>query len=980
MSGRGRQGGGGGSFRGGGGGGGRSGGGGGRGPRGGGGAGGGGGGGDYGGRGGGGRGGGRGDGRGPPRGGYRDQRGGGGGGRDQRGGRGGGGGGGGRGGGRGPDLSGIKSVLTNILPAEVSPNFSFYIYSVDCRDKNDQNIEGRGRRSDLFRKGVLDELLGDMPPAQKDSLKRVIFFAGSFFFSGRPVPGLEKSKLPLQLMNGSTTKGDTMTIVQVQHFGPPECLKTPVPAAGQGEVVADTFRCMQCAKTFGSEQNMLQHCSSQAGHHPVYFEETDGPALLETFLAFVNTALQRAMGERLRKWGEEYIDENRAIPGRARDGRDLGIDIYEAFSCKFGVLKRTDQTQSNSSARLALTVDLRAKIMRTVTLLDSLNEIQSTDKKWDPRNQQNAKRKWIGERVMYTREKKGYTIVGLDFEHSPRSLPVPDQKISHAEYFKNKGVVLKYPDHVPMVTVLGRQDREIFLPAELVTGTELDTSVREQLPLIASFKPDTRTKAIDKVRDFLVPGAQTTKNAGGLLPALGIRLENRRLPVACKILGVPAMMAAGIAVPERNAENWAPLLSKANFKVNANSATSLNVVIFYSNMLNERDVRSVFGRICKMVNSFQAHYRFSETPLAVVDAGNKDDVHVNAVTKYFSGTVKDNVFVLDFVKPRGAADSAYHIVKHLLSKSGHISQFVNFKTYSHDNPRDERKSEMILQGVSRQILQKSGVALWWVSIPRSVPLPVYFVGVDVFHAPPTYDQQQRKRVRKPSCAAIIVHLMREHSPRSSKVEIYSQTFKQSGGQEFELEAAYKAALSNAMRAFQVAPASCVVWRDGIADSAFGGFANDEIRGIRQGLADTVGTAQKQVHLAYVTCQKRIDNKFLTVGIEGYEDGSLSAPAGTMVAALQGLENQTFYINGRAPPYSTAKPVRFVVIERDQGLMSVPMSELTWGQCHAYPNWTGPIKVPAVCQMAHKFAELAGGMADSGDSINHTKYAGRIHFL
>ena len=252
--------------------------------------------------------------------------------------------------------------------------------------------------------------------------------------------------------------------------------------------------------------------------------------------------------------------------------------------------------------------------------------------------------------------------------------------------------------------------------------------------------------------------------------------------------------------------------------------------------------------------------------------------------------------------------------------------------------------------------------------------------MDVFHAPPYYDQEKRKRVRKPSCAAIIVQMMREHTPKDSRVQIYSQTFKQSGGQEFELENAYKSALSNAMKAFKVPPASCIVWRDGIADSAFGGFASDEIRGIRQGLSETVGTNKKPVDLAYITCQKRIDNKFLAMGVPGYNDGSLSAPAGTMVAALQGLENQTFYINGRAPPYSTAKPARFVVIERDQGLMSVPVSELTWGQCHAYPNWTGSIKVPAVCQMAHKLAELAGGMPDSGEEINHMKYSNRVHFL
>ena len=149
----------------------------------------------------------------------------------------------------------------------------------------------------------------------------------------------------------------------------------------------------------------------------------------------------------------------------------------------------------------------------------------------------------------------------------------------------------------------------------------------------------------------------------------------------------------------------------------------------------------------------------------------------------------------------------------------------------------------------------------WVSIPRSVPMPCVFVGVDVFHAPPMYDPKAKKRIRKPSCAAIIIQLMRSHSPTDQTVELYSQTFKQSGGQEFELEDAYKVSLQNALKAFKVAPASCIVWRDGIADSAFTGFAGDEIRGIRAGLSYPVGQGStKDVQLAYLTCQKRIDTK------------------------------------------------------------------------------------------------------------------------
>jgi hypothetical protein len=88
-------------------------------------------------------------------------------------------------------------------------------------------------------------------------------------------------------------------------------------------------------------------------------------------------------------------------------------------------------------------------------------------------------------------------------------------------------------------------------------------------------------------------------------------------------------------------------------------------------------------------------------------------------------------------------------------------------------------------------------------------------------------------------------------------------------------------------------------------------------------------------------------------------------SGTLIHGIQGIDYDTFYINGRAPPYSTPKPVRFIVVKKDEGLNKVPIEELTWDLSHDYPNWTGPIKVPSVCQMAHKLAELGGSFADCG---------------
>jgi Piwi domain len=280
---------------------------------------------------------------------------------------------------------------------------------------------------------------------------------------------------------------------------------------------------------------------------------------------------------------------------------------------------------------------------------------------------------------------------------------------------------------------------------------------------------------------------------------------------------------------------------------------------------------------------------------------------------------------------------------------------------------------MILQGVARQILQKSGARLWWVEIPKTLPLPAVFVGIDVFHAPKT-----KTKGRKNSVAAIIVEVIRKGGLNTS-IELYSKTFCREGGKEYFMHDDIKSTLKEALEEMKVTPASVIVWRDGMPETAYK-HAKAEIDGIRKGIqTGVVGSTAisgKQTPIAYIICQKSISTKLFTT------DGQFGAPSGTLVTSLQGSDDKTttFYLNGRAPPFSTPKPVRFICPLRDEGLKAVPIAQLTWSQCHSYPNWTGPIKVPSVCQKAHKLAELAGVFIDGGENIDCKSFKNRPYFL
>lgn len=381
-----------------------------------------------------------------------------------------------------------------LIHYSTASTFSFYEYSFDSTSKDGKQIESLWRRKDLFMKGIFDsDLLADMSDRAKNDLKRLVFFAGSFCYSGVEIPGLEKEKL---IVDGSTTDGDTMRCAGVKQYGPPTELKVEAPSLSKQEIAIDAHRCADCTKSFASKENLLRHIIDSR-HNPVFLPGELVPATHDIFLAFANLVLQRALGERLKPWGDQFININNPISGKDRSGNLLGVDVFESYDCKFGLLRKSP---TEARLTLTLTVDLRAKILRTESVHDVLHNGRSGRGPFSKQEQERANRAWTGERVMYTKERKGYTVVKLDFDNSPNSLPVPDKGISHTKYFQQKGIELKYPDSKPMVVVLGRHDQSIFLPAELVCGTELDVKVCEMLPQIASFPPEKRNQAIEEIK------------------------------------------------------------------------------------------------------------------------------------------------------------------------------------------------------------------------------------------------------------------------------------------------------------------------------------------------------------------------------------------------------------------------------------------------------------------------------------------------
>ncbi len=294
-------------------------------------------------------GGGRGGDRGSDRGGYGGGRGGD---RDRGGGRGSGGGR-GRGRGRGgPPMPNPTEALSNLIPAKVTPYFQFYQYGLDGSNIEGKLIDSRRRKSELLNVGLFDEKQGllarnGMSTKDMESLRRVIFFEGSFMFTAFKIPFLEK--FPYSLV-GSKDKdvsasnlnvpimdnGDCMTITGVSIMSKPDVLKDESheearkTASKDSNALVVDRRCSNCPTSFKSLDALINHCTT-TGHSPVHDEAGAQPSNVELFTSFCNVALQRAMGERMARWGKEYIDPKSWAEPKDKQGRSLGVRIFRAY-------------------------------------------------------------------------------------------------------------------------------------------------------------------------------------------------------------------------------------------------------------------------------------------------------------------------------------------------------------------------------------------------------------------------------------------------------------------------------------------------------------------------------------------------------------------------------------------------------------------------------------------------------------------------
>lgn len=150
------------------------------------------------------------------------------------------------------------------------------------------------------------------------------------------------------------------------------------------------------------------------------------------------------------------------------------------------------------------------------------------------------------------------------------------------------------------------------------------------------------------------------------------------------------------------------------------------------------------------------------------------------------------------------------------------------------------------------------------------------------------------------------------------------------------------------------PNIIVVYRDGVGESQIENVREKELKALLKGLKEEFNG--KGVKLAYIIVTKRLSDRFFIDGKQGP-----SNPEGGLIIDETIVKDNKFefFMTAQCVNQGTATPTNYNVIYNDTGLKAESFYELTYYQCFQYYNWSGPLKVPSVIQMANKQGLVVG---------------------
>jgi len=239
----------------------------------------------------------------------------------------------------------------------------------------------------------------------------------------------------------------------------------------------------------------------------------------------------------------------------------------------------------------------------------------------------------------------------------------------------------------------------------------------------------------------------------------------------------------------------------------------------------------------------------------------------------------------------------------------------------------------IMAKIAVQMQVKVGGTGWSIHFP---PAQNYmFVGMDTYHD---------SSVKGMSCVATVASLdnkFTKYTWATSMVQARQET-------NTVIRQQFSQLIKQFINVNGDAPTKIIIFRDGVGEGQVGHIMDFEFSQIQQAIKEL----SPQAETAFLTISKRIEARFYA--------REQNPPAGTVVDQIAThAGQQDFYMIPLESRQGSVAPIHYRMHFNDLKLKADNFQFIVQMLCYLYSNWTGPIKVPAPCQYAHKLAYLVG---------------------
>lgn len=622
----------------------------------------------------------------------------------------------------------------------------------------------------------------------------------------------------------------------------------------------------------------------------------------------LNVILKRAMRElglmQLTQLPRFYTPNPVALP-------NFGLEIWRGYAAEL-VYKET---------RFYVNIDFSSKITHT----ESLNQaIQDFHREFKGRDWVPALRAQFKGRTVITNygNRKCYRVEEICLDKTPthtfecRGAPVTFQAYYQTQY----NLVIR-DSNQPLVRCLVKSaPGEVYLVPELVSLTGLDEAMRADYRLMSAIAEFTRLEPQERLSTSTSLPRQCSQHASVQQLFRDFSFSLNPEPVEVQGYQLPRVNV--------NAHAKLPVSPDGNFSLRGNLLRPMPLERWVV-MAGERDMEKGKSLAQGLKQKLEAIGVTVNTPEVKLYS---KDLFLRAI----AGS-DCPAFIVILLHKSQRAD--YDAIKQASVLSYPVLTQVVI------SPIKEGKYSSILEKIALQMQAKAGGLLWSVSCPSDFGKYVMAVGLDVYH-----DTIDRKKSAVGFCATI----------HSKYAQYYSSAVLQPSGQEITLTIGNL--MQEALTVFRERtqghlPDSIIFFRDGVAESQVDCVKRMEVDSVLKTCEAIEANYSPQV--IYTLVVKRIGTRFFT-----RQAKARNPPIGTLVTAL--CEPGSFYLQAHTTRQGVAAPTLYKTVHATRPFDLEKLANFTYALCHLYYNWTGAIKVPAPCMLAHKLAYLVGQSVHSAE--------------